>query len=81
MLQIAFSNNVSSCSNFIFPSHWHAKLTEGTMFLQHGEPGAAVVDLQPVDVIVSHVLKQILSTVSLLGLILSVMIGLGKRTL
>ncbi|XP_015883719.2 putative 3,4-dihydroxy-2-butanone kinase [Ziziphus jujuba] len=28
----------------------------------HGEPGAAVADLQPVDVIVSHVLKQILST-------------------
>eukprot|EP00262_Sarcandra_glabra_P002645 TRINITY_DN13052_c0_g1_i1.p1 TRINITY_DN13052_c0_g1~~TRINITY_DN13052_c0_g1_i1.p1 ORF type:complete len:594 (+),score=136.79 TRINITY_DN13052_c0_g1_i1:155-1936(+) len=28
----------------------------------HGEPGAAVVDLQPVDVVVSHVLKQILST-------------------
>ncbi|XP_020104130.1 putative 3,4-dihydroxy-2-butanone kinase [Ananas comosus] len=27
----------------------------------HGEPGAAVVELQPVDVIVSHVLKQILS--------------------
>ncbi|XP_009355991.2 putative 3,4-dihydroxy-2-butanone kinase isoform X1 [Pyrus x bretschneideri] len=27
----------------------------------HGEPGAAVADLQPVDVIVSHVLKQILS--------------------
>ncbi|CAN6714490.1 unnamed protein product [Malus baccata var. baccata] len=28
----------------------------------HGEPGAAVADLQPVDVIVSHVLKQILSS-------------------
>ncbi|WOL03929.1 3,4-dihydroxy-2-butanone kinase [Canna indica] len=27
----------------------------------HGEPGAAVVDLQPVDVVVSHILKQILS--------------------
>ncbi|GLJ17084.1 hypothetical protein SUGI_0295500 [Cryptomeria japonica] len=27
----------------------------------HGEPGAAVADLQPVEVIVSHVLKQILS--------------------
>lgn len=27
----------------------------------HGEPGAAVADLQPVDVIVSHVLKHILS--------------------
>ncbi|KAM1026634.1 hypothetical protein ACFX13_040244 [Malus domestica] len=27
----------------------------------HGEPGAAVADLQPVDVIVSHILKQILS--------------------
>lgn len=26
----------------------------------HGEPGAAVADLQPVDVVVSHVLKQIL---------------------
>ncbi|XP_073015364.1 putative 3,4-dihydroxy-2-butanone kinase [Primulina eburnea] len=28
----------------------------------HGEPGAAVADLQPVDIMVSHVLKQILST-------------------
>ncbi|KAL1318255.1 putative 3,4-dihydroxy-2-butanone kinase isoform X2 [Arachis hypogaea] len=28
----------------------------------HGEPGAAVADLQPVDVVVSHVLNQILST-------------------
>ncbi|CAF2100784.1 putative 3,4-dihydroxy-2-butanone kinase [Brassica napus] len=27
----------------------------------HGEPGAAVVDVQPVDVVVSHVLQQILS--------------------
>uniref|UniRef100_A0A2N9HZ82 DhaK domain-containing protein n=1 Tax=Fagus sylvatica TaxID=28930 RepID=A0A2N9HZ82_FAGSY len=27
----------------------------------HGEPGAVVADLQPVDVVVSHVLKQILS--------------------
>ncbi|BBN07820.1 phosphoenolpyruvate---glycerone phosphotransferase subunit DhaK [Marchantia polymorpha subsp. ruderalis] len=27
----------------------------------HGEPGAAVADIQPVDVIVSHVLKKILS--------------------
>ncbi|GFP96519.1 putative 3 4-dihydroxy-2-butanone kinase, partial [Phtheirospermum japonicum] len=27
----------------------------------HGEPGAAVADLQPVDIVVSHVLKQILS--------------------
>lgn len=27
----------------------------------HGEPGAAVVDLQPADVVVAHVLKQILS--------------------
>lgn len=27
----------------------------------HGEPGAAVADLQPVDVVVAHVLKQILS--------------------
>ncbi|XP_072971719.1 putative 3,4-dihydroxy-2-butanone kinase [Typha angustifolia] len=27
----------------------------------HGEPGAAVVDLQPVDIVVSHVLRQILS--------------------
>ncbi|XP_054802697.1 putative 3,4-dihydroxy-2-butanone kinase [Prosopis cineraria] len=27
----------------------------------HGEPGVAVVDLQPVDVVVSHVLTQILS--------------------
>ncbi|KAK1287944.1 putative 3,4-dihydroxy-2-butanone kinase [Acorus calamus] len=27
----------------------------------HGEPGAAVADLQPVDLVVSHVLKQILS--------------------
>ncbi|GFY95342.1 dihydroxyacetone kinase [Actinidia rufa] len=29
----------------------------------HGEPGAAVADLQPVDNVVSHVLKQILSPV------------------
>lgn len=28
----------------------------------HGEPGAAVVDIQPVDVVVSHVLQQILSS-------------------
>ncbi|KAL7152723.1 hypothetical protein ABFS83_04G117300 [Erythranthe nasuta] len=28
----------------------------------HGEPGAAVADLQPVDIVVSHVLSQILST-------------------
>ncbi|KAK8941817.1 putative 3,4-dihydroxy-2-butanone kinase [Platanthera guangdongensis] len=28
----------------------------------HGEPGADVADLQPADVVVSHVLKQILST-------------------
>uniref|UniRef100_A0A7N0VAE0 3,4-dihydroxy-2-butanone kinase n=1 Tax=Kalanchoe fedtschenkoi TaxID=63787 RepID=A0A7N0VAE0_KALFE len=28
----------------------------------HGEPGAAVTDLLPVDVVVAHVLKQILST-------------------
>ncbi|XP_030541273.2 putative 3,4-dihydroxy-2-butanone kinase [Rhodamnia argentea] len=28
----------------------------------HGEPGAAVTDLQPVDVIISHVLQEILST-------------------
>ncbi|KAI3889643.1 hypothetical protein MKX03_007665 [Papaver bracteatum] len=28
----------------------------------HGEPGAAVVDLQPVDIVISHVLNQILST-------------------
>ncbi|KAF0910322.1 hypothetical protein E2562_001502 [Oryza meyeriana var. granulata] len=27
----------------------------------HGEPGVAVVDLQPVDIVVEHVLKQILS--------------------
>ncbi|GER45556.1 dihydroxyacetone kinase [Striga asiatica] len=27
----------------------------------HGEPGAAVADIQPVDIVVSHVLKQILS--------------------
>jgi len=31
--------------------------------LQHGEPGAAMVDIQPVNVVVSHVLQQILSTV------------------
>ncbi|KAI4347314.1 hypothetical protein L6164_008134 [Bauhinia variegata] len=29
----------------------------------HGEPGAVVADLQPVDVVVSHVLEQILSPV------------------
>lgn len=28
----------------------------------HGEPGAAVADIQPVDVVVGHVLKQILSS-------------------
>ncbi|RDY14538.1 putative 3,4-dihydroxy-2-butanone kinase [Mucuna pruriens] len=28
----------------------------------HGEPGAAVADIQPVNVVVSHVLQQILST-------------------
>ncbi|KAL1160526.1 hypothetical protein V6Z11_A07G071300 [Gossypium hirsutum] len=28
----------------------------------HGEPGAAVADLQPVDVVVTHVLKQILES-------------------
>lgn len=33
------------------------------LFPQHGEPGAAVTDLQPVDVVVSHILKQILSAV------------------
>ncbi|KAE9600208.1 putative phosphotransferase with an alcohol group as acceptor, FAD-AMP lyase (cyclizing) [Lupinus albus] len=27
----------------------------------HGEPGAAVADIQPVDVVISHVLKEILS--------------------
>eukprot|EP00250_Pteridium_aquilinum_P006017 c16012_g1_i1 orf=556-2322(-) len=27
----------------------------------HGEPGAVVVDIQPVDIVVTHVLKQILS--------------------
>ncbi|XP_057952075.1 putative 3,4-dihydroxy-2-butanone kinase [Malania oleifera] len=27
----------------------------------HGEPGASVADMQPVDVVVSHILKQILS--------------------
>jgi hypothetical protein len=32
-------------------------------FSQHGEPGAAVVELQSVDVVVEHVLKQILSQV------------------
>lgn len=28
----------------------------------HGEPGAAIAEVQPVDVVVSHVLRQILST-------------------
>ncbi|XP_051113541.1 putative 3,4-dihydroxy-2-butanone kinase [Andrographis paniculata] len=28
----------------------------------HGEPGAAVADLQPVDIVVTHVLNQVLST-------------------
>ncbi|KAL1204349.1 putative 3,4-dihydroxy-2-butanone kinase [Cardamine amara subsp. amara] len=27
----------------------------------HGEPGASVVDIQPVDAVVSHVLQQILN--------------------
>ncbi|OEL22076.1 putative 3,4-dihydroxy-2-butanone kinase [Dichanthelium oligosanthes] len=48
----------------------HASEVVGTMGValsvctlpgQHGEPGVAVVDLQPVDVVVEHVLKQILS--------------------
>jgi hypothetical protein len=34
---------------------------------QHGEPGVAVVDLQPVDVVVEHVLKQIFSQVNFLS--------------
>lgn len=33
---------------------------------QHGEPGAAVADVQPVDVVVSHVLNQILSPVCMI---------------
>jgi len=33
------------------------------ILLQHGEPGATVVDIQLVNVVVSHVLQQILSTV------------------
>ena len=35
-----------------------------SIFFQHGEPGVAVVELQSVDVVVEHVLKQILSQVS-----------------
>jgi|APAra0007618328_1042625.scaffolds.fasta_scaffold02192_4 hypothetical protein len=38
-------------------------LTSCIIFSQHGEPGAAVVDVEPVDVVVSHVLQQILSPV------------------
>ncbi|CAK9138361.1 unnamed protein product, partial [Ilex paraguariensis] len=40
------------------------RLGQGKMELGlgiHGEPGAAVADLQSVDVVVSHVLRQILS--------------------
>lgn len=43
---------------------------------QHGEPGAAVADIQPVDIIVSHVLNQILSTVSLTGWLLLCILSL-----
>lgn len=32
---------------------------------QHGEPGAAVADMQPVDAVVSHVLQKILDPVSI----------------
>lgn len=50
---------------------------------QHGEPGAAVADLQPVDIVVSHVLKQILSTVCeyLLTLILCDLVCLNNKSL
>ncbi|KAH0650193.1 hypothetical protein KY284_030105 [Solanum tuberosum] len=40
---------------------WLTKMELG--FGIHKEPGAAVVDLQSVDVMVSHVLKEILSPV------------------
>ncbi|CAN6465637.1 unnamed protein product [Victoria cruziana] len=38
----------------------HAKMELGLGI--HGEPGAALADIQPVDVVVSHMLNQILST-------------------
>ncbi|KAL6517934.1 hypothetical protein OROMI_033635 [Orobanche minor] len=42
----------------------------------HGEPGAAVADLQPVDIVVSHVLKQILSQVQMIVLLLFLLLTL-----
>ena len=49
--------------SFTFPQEqicFHLNLVALTS--QHGEPGAVVVDIQPVDSVVTLVLKQILST-------------------
>jgi hypothetical protein len=43
--------------------HIHKSIPNNIISFQHGEPGAAVADLQPVEVVVSHVLQQILSPV------------------
>ena len=43
--------------------HIHKSIPNNTISFQHGEPGAAVADLQPVEVVVSHVLLEILSPV------------------
>jgi dihydroxyacetone kinase len=50
--------------NFKFAISQHKK---NIFISQHGEPGVAVVDLQPVDVVVEHVLKQIFSQVNFLS--------------
>lgn len=42
---------------------FYSGLTRPNFAVQNGEPGALVTDLQPVDVVVSHVLKLILSKV------------------
>lgn len=48
---------------FYFSFKFQIMVITNATFLQHGEPGATVADIQPVDVVVSHVLKQILSKV------------------
>ena len=46
-----------------FLLHIHKSIPNDIISFQHGEPGAAVADLQPVEVVVSHVLQEILSPV------------------
>lgn len=58
-----YQHTVHTDWHFYLLLKYFVKLTKTGLLLQHGEPGAAVADLQPVDVIVSHVLKQILSPV------------------